>query len=106
MFSAGFKYYLVTYFNVYYEVKFIKTQQYAAQKNITEYVFRTKKGDLHLIAEKSNPDKNNNFISTNFTDVKIELARRLYQNKKIARLPLPAEKLLQWGIENHPEKLL
>lgn len=106
MFSTESKYYLVTYFNVFYEVKFIKTQPYATQKNITEYVFRTKKGDLHLRAEKTEPNRSNNFITTNFNDIKIEIARRLYQNKKIARLPLPAEKILQWGIENHPEKLL
>lgn len=106
MFVEGKKYYLVTYYNVFFEVRFIRTQQYAAQSNLTEYVFRTKRGDIHLSGCFKQSVKNNNFISPNFDEAKIEIARRIYQGKNVNRLPEPQSNLLSWAIKKHPEKLL
>lgn len=106
MFERDKKYYLITYYNVFFEVKFVRTQPYAAQNNITEYVFRSKKGDIHLSGGFKDSVKNNNFISTSFEDAKIEIARRLYRGKKVNRSPESHGDLLSWAIENHPNRLL
>ena len=106
MLVEGKMYYLITFYDTFYKTVFVRTQAYAAQSNLTEYVFRTKLGDIHLSGSLRQTEKNNNFVSEDFEAAKIEIAKRVYRGKSIARLPMNQSRILSWAMEKYPDKLL
>lgn len=104
------KVYLITYYNVYYEAKFIKSIEiHIGLKNnnssITVYTYRTRDGDIHLY---NNQKSGNHFsyITTSKEDAVLEIGKRLYKGKTVRRLPYTENNILKWCIQHHPEKLL
>jgi len=104
MFVENKKYYLITYYNVYYEVMFTGVYEHQYD-GTTVYRFKSSKGDLH-IHEYSNSYRNNNYIVDDYQEILIELARRIAKNQDITRLPATKKKILNWAISNYPEKLI
>lgn len=97
------KFYLITYYNMFYEARFIKCLTY--DNNQTIYTYRTRDGDIHLF---NNQKYSNNFsyITTSKEDAILEIGKRLYKGKTVRRLPYTENNILKWCIQHHPEKLL
>lgn len=100
------KYYLITYYHTFFEAKFIGTRPYACRKDVTEYIFRTKAGDLFLRSDDRYKEMDNNYLTHCKKELKLEIAKRVYRNKPVGRSPFDKEKLLEWVIKHHPDKLL
>lgn len=97
------KFYLITYYNMFYEARFIKCLTY--DNNRTIYTYRTRDGDIHLF---NNQKIGNHFsyITTSKEDAVLEIGKRLYKGKTVRRLPYTVNNILKWCIQHHPEKLL
>ena len=97
------KFYLITYYNMFYEARFIKCLTYG--NNQTIYTYRTRDGDIHLY---NNQKSGNHFsyITTSKEDAVLEIGKRLYKGETVRRLPYTENNILKWCIQHHPEKLL
>ena len=97
------KVYLITYYNMFYEARFIKCL--TQDNNQTIYTYRTRDGDIHLY---NNQKSGNHFsyITTSKEDAVLEIGKRLYKGKTVRRLPYTENNILKWCIQHHPEKLL
>lgn len=97
------KVYLITYYNMFYEARFIKCLTY--NNNQTIYTYRTRDGDIHLF---NNQKIGNHFsyITTSKEDAVLEIGKRLYKGETVRRLPYTVNNILKWCIQHHPEKLL
>ncbi len=96
------KLYMIIY-GLYYEARFIRENPLYNHLQVT---FRTRDGDILLTLDKGWEYINHKHISDDFNKIKLEIAKLLYKGRTVKRLPLQAGKILWWGIQNYPEKLL